>query len=350
MGQSYVDSYRFILYRNGKSALDITNLVSEPQARDELNALSVELTFKVFVNPLDKYVPQLGVAPGDKLLVQNNGNEVFRGIIISVGLDGSVTANDFGWYLNKSEIILQCSKVAAHTAIRQMCSKAGITVGTICSLPTIITQVWTGSTPSSILSDILKTCSAETGDEYVYRVEGGKLCISVLPTTAITAYHKPADNAKAFDITWALGEVSGSDSMDALANRIVLTKSGSGDSVTVLATAYNAASQSRYGVIQAVEEASDSCTTAQARQQVRNLLSAADRLTQERSVNDIWGADEVKSGVVLNFNSSAFGLSGNYRVTGVTHSYGAIHKMSLTLQAVSTSRAADSNDTVTVTG
>ncbi len=348
MGKSYADEHRFILYRNGQSALDITHLVADAQARDELNALSVELTLQILVNPLDRYVPQLGITPGDKLRVVNHGYEIFQGIIINVGLDGAITANDFGWYLNKSEIILQCNGVAASKAIAQMCAKAGVAVGTICSLPTLITQVWVGSAPSDILGDILAACSAETGSEYLYRVEGGKLHVSVLPTTTIKAYHKPAENVQAFDITWALGEISGTDSMDALANSILLTKSGSNDSVSVLAITSNASSIARYGMIQSVEEADDDCTTAQARQKVRNLLTAADRLTQERSINDLWGADEVKSGVVLQFNSSAFGLVGNYRVTGVTHSYGANHKMSLTLQAIDLPRAADSNDTITV--
>ena len=47
-------------------------------------------------------MPWPGVQPGSKLRVDNHGREVFSGVVQTVGLDGSVTANDRGWYLTKS--------------------------------------------------------------------------------------------------------------------------------------------------------------------------------------------------------------------------------------------------------
>ena len=44
MGTQYVDDHRFLLYK-GSTVTDITEAVSSPEARDELSALSVELTF-----------------------------------------------------------------------------------------------------------------------------------------------------------------------------------------------------------------------------------------------------------------------------------------------------------------
>ena len=73
-----------------------------------------------------------------------------------------------------------------------------------------------------------------------------------------------------------------------------------------------------------------------------------DRLTQERQVDEIWGADEVESGVLLRFQVNQFGVSGDQRVTGVTHRYGSTHLMSLTVQNPAQGRAAGSGDTVEV--
>ena len=107
MGTQYVDDHRFLLYK-GSTVTDITEAVSSPEARDELSALSVELTFTaVRNNNRDKYMHWYNIEPGDKLRVVNHGAEVFSGVVLTVGLDGSVTVNDPGWYLTKSEIILQ---------------------------------------------------------------------------------------------------------------------------------------------------------------------------------------------------------------------------------------------------
>lgn len=346
MGTQYVDDHRFLLYK-GSTVTDITEAVSSPEARDELSALSVELTFTaVRNNNRDKYMHWYNIQPGDKIRVVNHGAEVFSGVILTVGLDGTVTANDPGWYLTKSEIVLQVSNAAAADAVRRMCAKAGIPAGTIDLPPTRISEVWVGSTPEQILEDILDICSAETGQSYRRRVRNGALQVGPLPSVPIIAYHKPADNLGAFDITLAKGDVTGSDSMSELTNSVVLAEGG--DTAKTLGRAYNSASIAKYGLLQAVETLSGDETTAQARQRVKNLLVQGDRLTRERTVDEIWGADEVVSGILLQFQPNSYGVTGVQRVTGVTHRYGHPHLMSLTVEAWPDSRAAGSNDTITV--
>ena len=348
MGSAYVDDHRFWHYpKGGGAGQEITQWVSAPEARDELEALSVELTFTALRNQL--YDPNMtwpGLAPGDKLKVVNHGTEVFSGVILTVGLDGSVTANDLGWYLTKSQVILQVSNAAAADAIRQMCAKAEIPVGQLPSLPTRITEVWTGETPEAILQDILEICSAETGKQYKRRVKNGALQVTELPSTPMVAYHKPADNLAAFDITIAKGTVTGSDSMSELYNSVVLTQSG--ENAAVLGRGYNQASRDQYGLIQLVESLGGDENSAQARQRIKTLLDQNDRLTIQRQVDELWGADEVESGVLLRFETNQFGVSGNQRVVSVTHRYGPTHLMSLTVQDPAQGRAADAKDTVEV--
>ena len=315
MGSAYVDDHRFSLYQGGQWR-DITAWVGSPEARDKLEALSVELTFSVLRNQLyDAGMPWPGVRPGSKLRVDNHGREVFSGVVQTVGLDGSVTANDRGWYLTKSKILLQVSNAAADDAIRRMCAKAGIPVGEIPRLPTRLSEVWTGDAPETILQDILKICSAETGKQYKRRVKLAK------------------------------GTVSGSDSMGELRNSVVLVGGGQTE---VLGRGYNQASIDEYGLVQTVERLSGDENSAQARQRIRTLLDQNDRLTIERQVEEIWGADEVESGVLLRFQSNRFGVTGDQRVVGVTHRYGPTHLMSLTVQDPAQGRAADAKDTVEV--
>ena len=61
MGSAYVDDHRFSLYQGGQWR-DITAWVGSPEARDKLEALSVELTFSVLRNQLyDAGMPWPGV-------------------------------------------------------------------------------------------------------------------------------------------------------------------------------------------------------------------------------------------------------------------------------------------------
>lgn len=344
------DDHRLILYRDGQEPRDITQFIGDLTATDELNALSVELTFSQIISPWDKYVPKINLSPGDKVRVNNKGNDIFSGVIVKVGLDGSVTAYDRGWYLNKSSIVFQCNKTAADTAVKQMCEKAGITAGEIISLPTKITQSWVGKTPAEILSDILNACSAETGKDYHYRVISDTLEIKELTEDVLIAYHKPAENVAFFNITWALGQVSGEDSIEELKNSVIIAAEDDGK-VYIGAESSNASSISKFGKLQHVETVSEDPGDAKLRQMAKNLLSKYDRVDKTRTIEEIWGADEVVSGVVLSFNSPAFGVFGKQRVKRVTHHYGgAGHTMSLELQALVAERSVDDKDSVTVYG
>ena len=349
MAYGYVDAHRLIRYRGGQ-ARDITAFAGDLQAVDELGTLSVELSFGVIVAPWDQYVEKDIVQPGDKLRVVNHDLTVFSGQVESVTLDGGVTAYDRGWYLNKSQIILQVTGMPGDEAIRQACAKAGVGVASICSLPTRITQVWLGDTPADILGEILETVAAETGKQYQYFVRDDGLVVQELPTAVLTAYHKPADNLPAFNITWALGQVSGEDSIAELRNAVLIAAEGDGKAY-IGAQAKNTASVEQYGFLQYIQTVTSNPGTAQLKQMVQNLLSQLDRVGRTRTIGEIWGCDEVRSGVVLDFNSPAFGISGKNRVTRVTHHYGgAGHTMELEIEALEEPRAAGTTDTVSVYG
>lgn len=240
MGRS-VDDHRVILYQ-GSTCRDITAATASVELRDELDALSVEVSFTALRNNLnDKYAHWYNIAPGDKLRIVNGGAEVFSGVILEVGQDGSVRANDPGWYLSRSQIILQLDRAAAPDAVARMCAKAGIKAGRVELPPTRISKVWWGETPESILEDILDICTAETGKTYIRRVREGALQVYPLPQTAVTLYHKPAASLGAFDVTLAKGSISGSDSIEELVNSVVLVDKD-GDAGRVLGRASNAAS------------------------------------------------------------------------------------------------------------
>ncbi len=330
----YFDDHRVILEDE-----DITNFVSDVTLDDAMDALAVEVSFGVFVSPWDKYVKKLNISPGDNVKIVNNGNELFQGKVVTVGLDGQVTAYDQGRYLNRSEIILQCSSIKADDAIRQLCAKAGVKAGTVPEIQTVIDGLWVGDTAATILDEILETCTAKTGKQYRYRVNSGKLCVEELARDPITAYHKPAGNIAAFNITWALGQVSGEDSAEGLYNTVTIAAEKDGN-VYVGAAASNEASKLKHGALQHIETVNSDPGEAELGSMALKLLEQYDRVSHTRRIEEIWGADEVRSGVVLSFNSPAFGILGLHRVIHVVHHYGgAGHTMELELQALEEPRA-----------
>lgn len=347
LGKTGADDHRLLLWRGG-SWVDITAQAGDVQTSDEMNTLSVELSFRLNENPLDKYTPKRGVAVGDKVRLVNaadGGAEVFSGMVTAAGLDFTYTANDPGWHLGKSEMVFQVSGAAADVAIRQLCGRAGVPVGNIPAMGTPVTALYTGETFAAILEDILQQVTAATGRRFLYRVEGGKFWLRDLPDAAITVQHRAADNVAPFDPTWALGQVSGGYDMDGFANAVVLAKEEN-DTQYILARAENAASIAQFGRVQKTISVSGDLTGSPA-QIVRDALAASDRLPGELQIAEMYGDDNVKSGRVIRFSSAAFGLSGAMRVTEVTHKYGFPHLMSLRVQPVSAPRAAGGSDTVT---
>jgi len=318
------------LYCNSK---DITDFISSLSTTDNIDSLSVEMSFSVVKNPKDKYLTASApvIKCGDKILFKNDSIELFRGIVLSVDFSGSIKANDYGFYLNKSEMILQCNKVSAENAIKMMCNKMSIPVGNIASMPTRINKNYIGSTPADILKDIIEQVTAEQGKNYFYKVEQGKLNVYEYPTSPITAVYKQVSGDN-FNVTWLLGEVSGSKSIEELKNSVKVIKNDN-EVVKNLAEAQDGNSISQYGLLQHIETL-DSESTQNANSIAKNKLKELNVLTEDYSIGNMLGSDTVKSGVMLEFSSMAYGIAGYYIVTDVTHNYGVTHTMSLGIKKV----------------
>lgn len=312
-----MDNYK--IFWNG---LDVSNQISALSSTEDIDTLSVSLSFTAVKNPYDRYMPTFAYQPGDKIQLFNNNKSIFNGIITRIGLDGTVYANDFGFYLNKSKIVLQCNGVSASDAIRQMCVHAGVQLGDLPDMPTLITDIFIDNEPSSILSDILDAVTAERGTKYFSRIEPDKgLCVYQYPTSPITLQVQLAKNLRTFDPTWALGSISGDDSIEELRNEVRIYREED-DTVHILATASDPASISKYGWLQHMESADEGVTTAQANQMAKTKLAELNRISSTRSVDEMLGAD-VRCGEMLQFSSDKFGFSGNWIVKSVTHTYDA---------------------------
>lgn len=317
------------MYKLLINGTDVTPRAGEISSTEDLEQLSVQLSFRLAHNPHDKYLPSGRTQPGDRVQLFHDSVLIFRGIVVQSGLDGTAQANDFGFYLNKSKIILQCNGVPADDAIRQLCKKAGVSLGSLPALPTIITDVFIAQEPSAILKTLLERVTAERGTKYFFRVEPDSgLCIYPYPQTPIQLSVQLARNLRPFDPTWSLGSISGTDSMEALKNQVVIYREED-KKAHILATETDSNSIERYGWLQDMHTADEGMTAAQARQMAKTKLAENNRLTVTRTVSDMLGAD-VRAGQMLRFSSEKFGFGGNWLIKQVTHSYNPTgHTMSM---------------------
>lgn len=311
---------------------DITSRCGGVSAVDDLDSLAITMSMDVQQSTLDPYHKPLTIACGDRILFYKDGLLVMDGQIETISGDYrdkmQLSVTDDGIILTKNDLMIQFNGVAADTAIRQLCAKLSISVGSVPAMRTKIAKICHDAV-STILQDILNTATAETGTEYKIRMRSGKLHITPYGTTPITAAYQPAGNLPSFLIQRQPGAPSVKRSIDDLRNAVQIY-SDQDNSVSVLASASDAAGIARYGQRMKLDTFSDS-DGATAAQKAKTLLSQLNTVSEEVSIHT-YGSDSVTAGVVLTFSLTEF--SGNYLVKAVTHNYDHPHTMDLTLKKV----------------
>lgn len=313
---------RMILNRS----VDITDFCGDISLSDNLDSVTMELTWSMPSDPQDKYlhasVPKVQV--GDKVDLIGETKTLFSGIIVERDIAGGMTAYDYGFYLTNNDVILQLN-TKADTGISRMCEKAGIPLGTMPSMPAAIKKIYAEESCAEILNDILEQVSASTGKNYFWRVKDGKLNIYEYPQKITYAKHT-FECGNTLDITYALGSVEGSDSITDMRNSVQVVSEDNGV-VRVLAKAEDMGSITRFGRMLDIIKQSGNEQNPQTA--AENKLKENNTVKKTRSITNMLGSEAVEAGVLLLFSSDKFDVTGVYLVKGVTHHFGAGYTMSL---------------------
>lgn len=331
-----IDNYTLLLLKNNGQQYNITSMAGNLTWKDSIDTLGMELSFDVARNKDDKYMANYDLVEiGDKLLLSNNGIEVFRGIITDESIDRyskSITAFDYAFYLNKSKTIIQFNKIKANDAISQLCSKFNVAIGNIVVISTLITKIYKDKTVAEIINDILDQATKELGVKYRLEMRVGKLHIEKYTDLIVSTTFQPASNIAAFDVTKAIGSVSKNRSIQDMKNSIIITSSNE-KSTRVYVNAQDSASISTYGLLQDVQSV-DSKDIAQANNIAQNQLKLLNKITENTSI-ELLGSDLVRAGRILTIEEPKTKLSGNYLVKDCTHTYNNhVHKMQLNIESV----------------
>lgn len=310
---------------------DITKRSGNFTRSDNVDGLAMSFSFETAFNEKDKYMPKMPIAPGDKVIFLNDaGKAVFSGMIVDENYYGeyihTYTAYDYGWHLNKNEVIVQFRELSADAAIQKLCGDFGIPVGKIAPMPTKISKIYNGDVLSDCIKDIIKQAEADLAKSFRMEVRENKLYIEPYSDLIIKASFKPAGNLAAFDPTKVPADEQGHRSIADMVNSVKIV-SADEKTAKIIAEAKDAAGIAKYGILQKVQRETDK-NSAQAGNIAKNLLLELNKVAAGKSVT-LLGDDNVRSGRILSYQGAAC------LVKSCSHKYdGATHTMQLELEAV----------------
>lgn len=331
-----MDNYTLTLVKDNGSTRDITRLSGNLSWRDSIDTLGMELNVDIARNVEDRYMRGLDIVEiGDKIILKNNSDEIFRGIIVDLSTEKykkAITAFDYAFYLNQSKTIVQFNKVRVDNAIKQLCSKFNVPIGNITDIPASITKIYKDSTIADIIRDILKQATDALGIKYRLEMRAGKLYIEKYTDLIIKPRFKPAPNIAPFNPLKAIGSISKTESIADMRNSILISSSDEKSS-RVIATAKDDKNIAKFGLLQDVESVDDK-NIAQAKVIAQNKLKELNKVNEDISIK-LLGDDKVRAGRILEINNDMFKLKGQYLVKDCTHMYQKrVHTMDLTIEKV----------------
>ena len=326
--------YKIMLVKDGQSA-DISDLVSELNWSESIDTVGVSLSFSV-PDTVERYVPRLLIAAGDIVQVFNDDGEFIRAVVVSVDRSfpkRSVKANDFGFYLNKNDTIIQFKDKSVSECLKELFSKVGIGIGSICDMPAKVKGVYIKNV-NEIIKELIKIQQDNDGKKYYYEMRADKIYVFQMPTEPISYIFKPAVNVGRFDVTEKYAHSRGqySHSIENMKNCIIaeVNSKTSGEMPEKQFIARDEESIRKYGLL-AENYSVNSDETENIQELANNELKDKNVIKRELSM-DFIGHDLARASRVMHIADEHLGIDNNYRIQSVSHKIsGCTHTMSCNL-------------------
>ena len=328
-----MDKYNIVLIKNTGKAYNITKFSSGLTWSDDLETLGTKLNFAVARNADDKYLQNYDIVEtGDKVLLYNDTEEVFRGIITDTDLSRygkAVTCFDYAFYLNQSKTVKQFYKIQASKAIIELCKAFSVEVGKIDAMNTLITKIYKDKTIAEIIKDIIEQATKETGIKYRLEMRAGKIYIVKYIEISIDPVFYTSES-ESFKILNAIGEITKSESIQEMKNSILVT-SDDEKSSSIKSTSKDVDNIEKYGLLQEVITV-DKKNESQAKNIANNKLKELKKKKKNITLS-LLGSDELRAGRILTINNKLFNLSGKYLIKSSSHTVNnSIHNCSVTVE------------------
>ena len=207
-----MDNYSLILAKNSGMSFNITKLIGNLTWSDDLETLGTKINFDFSRNTDDKYLSRFDIAEcGDKVILNNGTDEVFRGIITDLDwsrYSKTITCFDYAFYLNQSKTVKQFYKIQASKAISELCKIFDIPIGQIDTMNTRISKIYKDKTIAEIIKNIIQQVEQETGTKYRLEMRAGKMYVIKYYEISINPTFQPGENLNPFNILDAIGSIT----------------------------------------------------------------------------------------------------------------------------------------------
>lgn len=312
--------------KSGK-LINLSPIVSNINWSSHVDQFGDELIFDIGTND-DRYFPANPLVVGDIILLLNNDKELFRGIIFTEERNGrfsrKYTCFDNGIYLAKSKTLIQFNGIRADDAINQLLNRVGVPYGTIAENGTIIKKIY-NDTAGNILKDILDESLNQLGKKYYFEMDKGKLNVYPYEDLYISGTFTLSDNVTEYDVFSIVENPYRKISIEDMRNAVVIEQDNK-----QLAYAQDDNLVAEYGFLQDVISI-DKEDIAFAKNIAQNKLAELAKVFEDNSL-DVMGDDSFRAGRIVTVSEPITGISGDYRLTSVSHTYSnGIHRMSLRL-------------------
>lgn len=282
---------------------DITDIVSQVTWQGSEDQLSRRLDITT--------VNSFSIVPGDWLVLQDEGKELFRGIVFTTFRTTEDTITPYTFdpliYLDKSKDDYKFEKTTDKNVIETLCNRFNIPVGSIEGNKSIKKLLLREKGLAEIIKELDTGYNLFFKEGKLYREKKGKQVLQwVLDGNLIV-------------------KATVKESIEEMKNAVRVIEGGK------ISVIKDDMLIKKYGLLQEVIEEEPGKGIAKAKEMLKEL----GRVFKEMDIECI-GFNECITGTYVKIEEKKTGLADLFEITSDTHNYeGAVHRMTLTLKEVS---------------
>lgn len=326
--------YKVYLCKNEKSE-EITDVVSDLQWEESLDTVGVSLSFST-PDTEERYTPRLLIEAGDIIRVHNDEGELIRAVVVNVTRKypkRDVKACDFGFYLNKNDVVIQFKDKSVTDCLKELFTKVNVSVGDICDMPAKVSGIYIKNV-NEIIKELIEIQQGNDGKKYYYELRADKIYVFQLTEEPIQYIFKPAFNVAAFDVTDknAHGRGQYTHSIENMRNSVtaVINSKTTGNLPAVEFTVSDDENIKKYGRL-SENYSVNSEDLDNIKSLAKNELTDKNKLKRELTI-DFIGHDSARPGRVMHIIDEYLMIDDFFRIQAVNHKIsGNIHTMTCTL-------------------
>ena len=317
------DGISLIILKGGQG-YDVTQLVEQIKWRGRKGSSSRTLNVQLIDDDGYKHArSEIDVEQGHQCIFNYNGQELFRGIIMTQTQSNrktlSFTAYDNGIYLANNKDTFVYENKTASDVFRDCCTRFGLPMGEVADCTYKIPELTKSKTTAfDAIADALSLDFDATGIRHYVASEKGKLKLLTRRENILQWVIEVGENLSTHTYTRSIENIKTRVKM--------VSKEG-----TTLAEKSNAALEKKIGVFQEIEKPDESLTTAQINDLIASMLD--EKSTPERTLDvEAMGIAEVISGIGVYIIIQELGLARTFYVDSDTHTFkDNMHTMTLKL-------------------